>query len=50
VIFSGLRPQPLEILTQMGIRPDGEHLQFADDFQDALTLALAPPGSIDVLP
>jgi len=50
VIFSGLRPQPLEILTQMGIRPDGEHLQLADDFQDALTLALAPPGSIDVLP
>ena len=39
VIFSGLRPQPLEILTQMGIRPDGEHLQLADNFQDALTLA-----------
>jgi SulP family sulfate permease len=46
VIFSGLRPQPLEILTQMGIHPDGEHLQFADNFQGALTLALAPPGSL----
>jgi sulfate permease, SulP family len=45
VIFSGLRQQPLEILTQMGIRPDGEHLQLADNFQDALTIALAPPGS-----
>jgi SulP family sulfate permease len=45
VIFSGLRPQPLEILTQMGIRPDGEHLQLADNFQDALRLALAPVGS-----
>jgi len=40
VIFSGLRQQPLEILMQMGIRPDGEHLQFADNFPDALTLAL----------
>lgn len=42
VIFSGLRPQPLEILTRMGIRPNGEHLQFADDFQDAVKLALTP--------
>jgi hypothetical protein len=46
VIFSGLRQQPLEILTQMGVRPDGEHLRFADNFHEALTLALAPPGSI----
>jgi SulP family sulfate permease len=45
VIFSGLRRQPLEILTQMGIRPDGEHLQLADNFQDALTLALGSVGS-----
>jgi SulP family sulfate permease len=44
VIFSGLRPQPLEILTQMGIRPDGEHLQLAANFQEAVTLALAPFG------
>jgi SulP family sulfate permease len=42
VIFSGLRPQPLEILTQMGIRPDGAHLQFAADFQDAVKLTLVP--------
>jgi sulfate permease, SulP family len=41
VIFSGLQRQPLEILTQMGIRPTGEHLQFAGNFQDALKLALA---------
>lgn len=40
VIFSGLRQQPLEILLQMGIRPDGEHLRFADNFHDALTLAI----------
>lgn len=39
VIFSGLRPQPREILTQMGIRPDGGHLQLADNFQHALKLA-----------
>ena len=45
VILSGLRRQPLEIVTQMGIRPDGEHLQFADNFQHALTLAVAPVGS-----
>jgi SulP family sulfate permease len=45
VIFSGLRPQPLEILTQMGMRPDGRQLQFAANFQEALTLALAPPDS-----
>jgi SulP family sulfate permease len=41
VIFSGLRPQPLEILTQMGIRPDGVHLQFAANFQDAVKFTLA---------
>ena len=44
VIFSGLRQQPREILTQMGVRPDGDHLRLADDFQDALTLALGPPS------
>ena len=45
VIFSGLRPQPLEILTQMGIRPDTAHLEFANDFEEAVKLAkraLAP--------
>jgi SulP family sulfate permease len=41
VIFSGLRAQPLEILTQMGIRPDGAHLQFAANFQDAVKLTLS---------
>ena len=39
VIFSGLRPQPLEILTQMGIRPDGVYLEFANDFEAAVKLA-----------
>jgi sulfate permease, SulP family len=39
VIFSELRHQPLEIITKMGIRPDGEQLQIADSFQHALTLA-----------
>jgi SulP family sulfate permease len=45
VIFSGLRVQPLQILPQMGIRPDGDRLQFATNFQDALKLAA---GSIQV--
>jgi sulfate permease, SulP family len=45
VIFSGLGAQPLQILSQMGIRPDGEHLQFASNFEDALKLTA---GSIDV--
>jgi hypothetical protein len=44
VIFSGLQPQPLEILTQMGIRPDGAHLQLATTYQEAIRRALAPPG------
>jgi hypothetical protein len=26
----------------MGIRPDGAHLQFAADFQDAVKLTLVP--------
>ncbi|MGA2398944.1 MAG: hypothetical protein ABSG30_12880 [Steroidobacteraceae bacterium] len=28
------------------IGPDGEHLQFADNFHEALTLALAPPDPL----
>jgi SulP family sulfate permease len=47
VIFSGLRPQPLEILTRMGTRPDGRQLQFAADFHEALTLALAASDSAE---
>lgn len=38
VILSGLQPQPREILAQMGICPDGERLQFAEDFQSAVAL------------
>jgi sulfate permease, SulP family len=38
VILSGLRPQPLAILTQMGLKPDGIQLQFADDFAAAVAL------------
>ena len=39
VILSGLREQPLTILQQMRFAPDGDWLQFADDFSDALRLA-----------
>jgi SulP family sulfate permease len=39
VIFSGLREQPLEVLKQMNLTPDGVHLSFADDFQAAVRLA-----------
>jgi sulfate permease, SulP family len=39
VILSGLRPQPLGILRQMGLTADDKTLQFADNFHDALTLA-----------
>jgi sulfate permease, SulP family len=39
VIFSGLREQPREVLRQMSLDPDGEHLQFAEDFPHALRLA-----------
>jgi len=39
VILSGLRDQPRTILAQMGIRPDGVHLAFADNFGDAVKLA-----------
>ncbi|MFZ1906068.1 MAG: SulP family inorganic anion transporter [Steroidobacteraceae bacterium] len=39
VILSGLRDQPRAILAQMGLRPDGEHLQFAENFAAAVRLA-----------
>lgn len=39
VILSGLREQPRAILAQMGVRPDGVHLEFADNFAAALALA-----------
>jgi sulfate permease, SulP family len=39
LILSGLREQPRAILAQMGLEADGEHLQFADTFSDALRLA-----------
>jgi SulP family sulfate permease len=42
VIFSGLQSQPLEILSQMGVRPDGAHLRFAENYADAVKLALVP--------
>ena len=41
VILSGLQAQPRTILTQMGMRPDGVALLFADNFVDALRLASA---------
>jgi SulP family sulfate permease len=39
LILSGLNAQPKEVLAQMGIRPDGTNLQFADDYRQALALA-----------
>jgi SulP family sulfate permease len=41
VILSGLRQQPRQILAQMGVRPDGVHLELADNFAAALALAVA---------
>jgi len=41
VILSGLREQPLAILTQMGLVPDGVRLRFAANFAEALELAQA---------
>jgi len=43
VILSGLREQPRSILLQMGIKPDGTNLQFADDFGAAVLQARATP-------
>jgi SulP family sulfate permease len=42
VILSGLREQPRAILAQMGVRPDGAQLAFADNFTAAVALAAAP--------
>ena len=39
VILSGLPEQPRQILSQMGVRPDGQHLRFAENFAQALTMA-----------
>jgi SulP family sulfate permease len=39
VILSGLREQPRAILAQMGVRPDGTRLEFADNFAAAVKLA-----------
>ena len=43
VILSGLREQPRAILAQMGLRPDGTHLEFADNFPAAVALAGRAP-------
>ena len=40
VILSGLREQPRAILAQMGIRPDGVRVQFADNFATAVQMAV----------
>jgi SulP family sulfate permease len=42
VIFSGLREQPLGILRQMNLQPDGTHLIFAENFAAALAIARQP--------
>jgi SulP family sulfate permease len=43
VILSGLREQPRAILAQMGVKPDGVNLQFAQDFAEAVRLAAISP-------
>jgi SulP family sulfate permease len=39
VILSGLRAQPMRILTQMGIAEDGDAVRFAVNFDAALEIA-----------
>jgi len=39
LVFSGLQPQPRDVLRRMGIVPDGADLHFVDDFPAALALA-----------
>jgi sulfate permease, SulP family len=46
-ILSGLRPQPRAILTQMGICPDRDRLQFAENFLDAVALARTQLNRLD---
>ena len=41
VILSGLRDQPRTILAQMGLRPDGVNLRFAENFGAAVAMANA---------
>lgn len=43
LILSGLREQPQAILAQMGLKPDGVSLQFAENFAAAVVLAGATP-------
>jgi SulP family sulfate permease len=43
VILSGLRDQPRAILAQMGVRPDGTQLEFAESFPAAVALAARTP-------
>jgi len=50
VILSGLREQPRAILAQMGLRPDGVHLRWADNFTDAVRLAEGSQVELDVPP
>jgi sulfate permease, SulP family len=45
IILSGLREQPRQILGRMGIHEHPPILCFADNFQDALTLAMPPPAT-----
>ncbi|MBV8784721.1 MAG: STAS domain-containing protein [Gammaproteobacteria bacterium] len=42
LILSGLREQPRGVLAQMGLKPDGVHLRFAEDFAAAVRLAQIP--------
>lgn len=50
VIFSGLRDQPLTILAQMNLRPDGAELQFSENFAAAVTLAAGDAAAAAVNP
>jgi sulfate permease, SulP family len=44
VILSGLQRQPLSILAQMQLQPDGKQLQFAESFDAAVRLAMPVAG------
>ncbi|MEO6927088.1 MAG: SulP family inorganic anion transporter [Rhodanobacter sp.] len=44
LIFTGLQPQPAEILRNMGIVADGVTLRYADDFAQAVAMSDSDPA------
>ncbi len=47
LIFTGLQPQPAEILRDMGIVADGITLRYADDFAQAIAMLSEPELAIE---